>query len=81
MDKDRINHVVPLNDEHSHLIDSYYDMANQLVCRCGCKPNVKAIINECDNYIIGFTIIHNSFDGREAVEWANEILKESDKNK
>ena len=30
---------------------------------------------------IKLTVIHNSFDGREDVEWANEILKESDKNK
>lgn len=35
---------------------------------CPCLPEVK---NEGGNMII----IHNSFDGREGVEWANEILK------
>jgi len=34
---------------------------------CSCEPTVD-ISNE---YVL---IIHNSFDGREAVEWANEIL-------
>lgn len=34
---------------------------------CHCNPKIKY---ESGNTII----IHNSFDGREGVEWANEIL-------
>jgi len=35
---------------------------------CHCKPRVET---EGLNMIV----IHNSFDGREGVEWVNEILK------
>lgn len=35
---------------------------------CKCNPK---IIHENGNMII----VHNSFDGREGVEWVNEILK------
>lgn len=34
---------------------------------CECEPKV---IHENGNMIV----VHNSFDGREGVEWANEIL-------
>jgi len=37
---------------------------------CHCKPEIKI---ESGNMII----VHNSFDGREGVEWANEILNQS----
>lgn len=36
---------------------------------CHCLPEVK---HESGNMII----VHNSFDGREGVEWANEILND-----
>lgn len=81
MDKDRIFHVYPINDDNDHLLETEYDMANQLKCRCMCKPKLE-FHRSYDGYCItGVTIIHNSFDGREAVEWANKILEESDKNK
>jgi hypothetical protein len=35
---------------------------------CKCIPRIEY---ECGNMII----VHNSYDGREAVEWANELLK------
>lgn len=35
---------------------------------CSCNPT---ITNEGYN----MTCVHNSFDGREGVEWANELLK------
>ena len=40
---------------------------------CHCLPE---IIYESGNMII----VHNSFDGREGVEWANEILNKKDEN-
>ena len=54
-------HVYPLNDIYEHDIS---DAGNT----CNCNPNV---IVEDDSQII---VVHNSFDGREGVEWANEIL-------
>lgn len=54
-------HVYPLNDEKEHDIS---DKGNT----CECEPG---IIIEPNSDII---VIHNSFDGREGVEIANEIL-------
>jgi hypothetical protein len=36
--------------------------------KCHCEPEVR---NEGENMLV----IHNSFDGREGVEWANSILQ------
>lgn len=36
--------------------------------KCSCQPEVKT---EGKNMLV----IHNSFDGREGVEWTNEILE------
>lgn len=79
--KDNINHVCPVNDDDYHLLETEYDMVNQIICRCKCKPKLEFHHSNYKGYIVGLTVIHNSFDGREAVEWANDILKESDKNK
>ena len=48
MDKDRIFHVYPINDDNDHLLETEYDMANQLKCRCMCKPKLE---------------FHRSYDG------------------
>lgn len=37
---------------------------------CKCKPKIEVFEDR-------ILIIHNSFDGREAVEWANEIINKS----
>lgn len=55
-------HVYPLNDLQEH---DTSDNGNT----CQCNPQV---IIEPNSEII---VVHNSFDGREGVEWANEILK------
>ncbi len=55
-------HVHPLNDIKEH---DTSDKGNT----CHCDP----IIEEHDGEII---VVHNSFDGREGVEWTNEILKQ-----
>jgi hypothetical protein len=52
-------HVHPLDDAEEH------DLKSTL---CKCNPH---IIVEKDSEIV---VVHNSFDGREGVEWANEIL-------
>ena len=54
-------HVYPLDDIKEH---DTSDTGNT----CECEPNV---IIEQDSEIV---VVHNSFDGREGVEWANEII-------
>jgi hypothetical protein len=53
-------HIHPLNDIKQH---DTTDTGNT----CHCEPTVRVAGNE-------MFVIHNSFDGREGVEWANEIL-------
>ena len=55
-------HVYPLDDLKDH---DTTDTGNT----CECNPQV---IIEPDSDII---VVHNSFDGREGIEWFNEILK------
>jgi hypothetical protein len=54
-------HVSPLDDIEEHDLS---DLGNT------CKCNPKVIIQPNAEIIV----VHNSFDGREGVEWANEIL-------
>lgn len=54
--------VYPLNDTQEHVLYGH---------GCFCEPQV-----EYPDGIIPI-IVHNSFDGREAVEWAKEILKQT----
>jgi len=49
-----------------------------MICICECRPLSKSMW-ECpkdndgnDNYLF----VHNSYDGREGIEWTNEILKQ-----
>lgn len=55
-----MTHVYPINDLEQHDLEG---------TQCKCNPQV---IVEPNAEII---IVHNSFDGREGVELANEILK------
>lgn len=63
-----IQHIIPLNDlyEHSEIIKNHLGL---LIPLCNCEPKVNTEYGT-ENAIV----IHNSFDGREGVEWANEIL-------
>lgn len=61
-------HVFPQNDLKPHLTVCADLPGLPPFCDCECNPNV--IVEENDAYII----VHNSFDGREGVEIANEIL-------
>lgn len=53
-------HVYPVNDLEEHLLKG---------TTCKCEPSVQ-IVEESGEIIV----VHNSFDGREAVEMANDIL-------
>jgi len=55
-------HVHPVNDIEKHTLEG---------TQCKCSPEVMV---STDAEIV---VIHNSFDGREGVEWANEILNKS----
>ena len=54
-------HIYPVNDTKEHLLES---------TSCDCSPSVLFENGE-------MLIIHNSYDGREGLEMANEILKNS----
>ncbi len=53
-------HIHPLNDKKQH-------DTSETGNTCHCEPTCKMEAGE-------MVVIHNSFDGREGVEWANDIL-------
>lgn len=53
-------HVYPVNDSEPHELEGYH---------CKCSPKV-----EYDQESESIQVVHNSFDGRELVEQAKEIL-------
>lgn len=57
-DEDYTYHVVPLDDEHEHMLSR----------QCECVPRAKAVDD------MSIIIVHNSFDGREAYEEAMGII-------
>lgn len=61
-------HVFPINDLEEHYLECVYPAIGVPYCPCKCNPEWK----EEDGAIL---VIHNSFDGREGVEWVNEILQ------
>jgi hypothetical protein len=65
-----IIHVVPVDDEKGHtekcIMVPLSSDGNFSMCHCEPKEE---IVNDT------LIVIHNSFDGREGVEWANEILQ------
>jgi hypothetical protein len=69
IDPNNIQHVYPINDTHEHDTYCNFPVIGIPYCPCICKPEHK----ELDNG--GMIVVHNSFDGREGVEWTNEILK------
>lgn len=77
MTNDNIWHIAPVNDlqphsETSSLSDRYILVNSEprkiVLCVCACQPSVQYVDND------GVIIVHNAFDGREGLEWANEIL-------
>ncbi len=64
---ENIWHVYPKNDTKQHLLECDYPPIGNPLCNCPCEPDWK---REKD----GIIIVHNSFDGREGLEWTKEIL-------
>lgn len=83
--EDNIWHVYPVNDINEHITEAewktiefgYFDhdgkpksnIDQRLVCKCKCGPAYKEQPNGA------IIVVHNSFDGREGLEWVNEIFK------
>lgn len=61
-------HVTPINDIQRHIEKTDYDITKGIICLCKCSPTYEYPLGG------GCVVIHNSFDGREGVEWANEII-------
>ncbi len=59
-----VYHITPHNDTFEHSIDSRIP--------CKCNPTIKEAIQ--DGIVVSILMVHNSFDGREGVELAKEIL-------
>lgn len=71
----KILHIVPLNDSSQHYeATSFATEENKWTpypsSICLCIP-IRKYVPETDGWIL----VHNSFDGREGLEWAAEILK------
>lgn len=78
VDEENIFHVYPRGDTEDHIltvkqsvigVDMYMVMIYSMMCECKCNPRIERQKNGA------VIVVHNSFDGREGVEWANEILK------
>jgi hypothetical protein len=71
IDPEKVYHIFPLDDLDKHIFQCEYPVYGTPFCPCKCNPEWK----EEDDALL---IVHNSFDGREGVEWANEILNSTD---
>lgn len=69
IDPDKIYHVYPRNDLHEHTLKCNYPPIGNPLCECDCEPDWK---QDGDSVII----VHNSFDGREGLEWTKELLNQ-----
>lgn len=65
---DKVIHITPNDDLFCHIED--FSERGLPICRCNCKPKVEYTANPRS-----WIITHNSFDGREGVEWVTEMLK------
>jgi hypothetical protein len=71
IDPEKVYHIFPLNDLEEHITDCEYPENGVPFCPCKCNPEWK----EEDDALL---IVHNSFDGREGVEWVNEQLNSTE---
>jgi hypothetical protein len=69
MREEDIQHVYPAGDDGEHLLHCLYIETDRPVCLCPCKPRHQETEQG------GLIVIHDAYDGRLGVEWANEILK------
>jgi len=65
---DKVIHIYPIDEEDQHIIFLTYPPLGEPYSECKCEPWFKPLENG------SVVIVHSSFNGREAVEWAEEIL-------
>ena len=63
-------HIAPYQDINKHILECFYCKNGIPICNCKCKPRTE-VVEEGK-----FLIIHNSFDGREGIEWVKDILND-----
>lgn len=66
-------HVLPVADIKDHIGITVEDKDGEIESPCECKPRIEVLENGA------IIVVHNSFDGREGVEWANSILNKKHK--
>lgn len=71
VDPDNIQHIYPVNDTYEHDLFCNFPLNGLPRCPCICNPEHREYENGA------MIVVHNSFDGREGVEWVNEILKQN----
>jgi hypothetical protein len=59
-------HVYPVNDEHLHVLEG---------TMCPCGPDVEWNDPKTGEAYVHPIVIHNSFDRREVIEEAEQILR------
>jgi hypothetical protein len=62
-------HVIQEGDVKPHSEETEWSVRTLLTSKCSCGTRVE--VNEHGSWVI----IHSSFNGREGVEWANDLLK------
>lgn len=89
VDDGNVHHIIPEDDLEGHVQDLIFpveptqwfrdnlekgfmvvDKGIEFCSDCKCEPQIRWIPERSQ-----WQIVHNSFDGREGVEWVNEILK------
>jgi hypothetical protein len=68
-------HVLPIGDEQEHdeeFVWAAEPIYNQPISKCTCGAVIELSEKGC------WIIIHQAFDGRQALEWALDILGEND---
>jgi len=76
----KIQHVYPVNDTKGHKTFCNFREKGLPYCPCPCQPNHQELNPDENGEPTAMIIVHNSFDGREGVEWANELLKNMTKS-
>jgi len=60
-------HIYPIDDLEEHYLECVYPPIGHPYCPCKCGPKFKEEYGS-------ILMVHNSFDGREGIEWVKEIL-------
>lgn len=69
IDPDKVHHIYPIGEEDDHVLFLTYPTIGEPYSECKCEPCIKPLEN-C------IAVVHSSFDGREALEWTEEILNQ-----